>query len=130
MGSAPQPTEPIDLEERCVCVECGQANVIGETFCNACGVALEEDGEGASVTPLEPLPIGTVLADTYRLTALFSTGQENRYRAIRQTDDGQSYLIAERSSDQADVHSGGAFQLFEQLSTIQHPALMLPPRPV
>ncbi len=126
MGSAPQPTEPIDLEERCVCVECGQANVIGETFCTACGVALEEDGEGASVTPLEPLPIGTVLADTYRLTALFSTGQENRYRAVRQTDDGQSYLIAERSSDQANVHSGGAFQLFEQLSTIQHPALMLP----
>ena len=75
-------------------LKCGQANIIGETFCTACGVALEEDGEGESVTPLEPLPIGTVLADAYRVTALLSTGQENRYRAVRQTADGQTYLIA------------------------------------
>ena len=122
MGSAPLTTEPIELEESCVCGECGQANVIGETFCTACGVALEEDSEGESVTPLEPLPIGTVLADTYRLTALLSTGQENRYRAVRQTDDGQTYLIAERSSDQAD----GSFRLSEQLAEIHHPALILP----
>ena len=126
MGSAPLTTEPIELEESCVCGECGQANVIGETFCTACGVALEEDSEGESVTPLEPLPIGTVLADTYRLTALLSTGQENRYRAVRQTDDGQTYLIAERSSDQADAHLGGAFRLSEQLAEIHHPALILP----
>ena len=126
MGSAPLTTEPIDLEESCVCGECGQANVIGETFCTACGVALEEDGEGESVTSLEPLPIGTVLAAPYRLTALLSTGQENRYRAVRQTDDGQTYLIAERSSDQADAHLGGAFRLSEQLVEIRHPALILP----
>ena len=126
MGSAPLTTAPTDLEESCVCGECGQANVIGETFCTACGVALEEDGEGEPVPPLEPLPIGTVLADTYRLTALLSTGQENRYRAVRQTDDGQTYLIAERSSDQADAHSDGAFRLSEQLAEIHHPALILP----
>jgi len=126
MGSAPLTTEPIELEEGCVCGECGQANVIGETFCTACGVALEEDREGESVTSLEPLPIGTVLADTYRLTALLSTGQENRYRAVRQTDDGRTYLIAERSSDQADAHLGGAFRLSEQLAEIHHPALILP----
>ena len=126
MGSAPLMTEPIDREESCVCGECGQANVIGETFCTACGVALEEESAGASLTSLEPLPIGTVLADTYRLTALLSTGQENRYRAVRQTDDGRTYLIAERSSDQADAHLGGAFRLFEQLAEIHHPALILP----
>lgn len=126
MGSAPLTTEPTDREESCVCVECGQANIIGETFCTACGVALEEEGEGESVTSLEPLPIGTVLADAYRLTALLSTGQENRYRAVRQTDDGQTYLIAERSSDQADTHLGGAFRLAEQLAEIHHPALILP----
>lgn len=126
MGSAPLTTEPIELEESCVCGECGQANIIGETFCTACGVALEEEGEGESVTSLEPLPIGTVLADAYRLTALLSTGQENRYRAVRQTDDGQTYLIAERSSDQADTHLGGAFRLAEQLAEIHHPALILP----
>ena len=126
MGSAPLMTEPIDREESCVCGECGQANVIGETFCTACGVALEEESEGASLTSLEPLPIGTVLADTYRLTALLSTGQENRYRAVRQTDDGQTSLIAERSSDQAAAHSDGAFRLFEQLVEIHHPALILP----
>ncbi len=122
MGSAPLTTEPTDLEESCVCGECGQTNIIGETFCTACGVALEEDGEGESPAALEPLPIGTVLADTYRLTALLSTGQENRYRAVRQTDDGQTYLIAERSSDQAD----GSFRLSEQLAEIHHPALILP----
>ena len=126
MGSAPLTTAPIDLERSCVCGECGQANVIGETFCTACGVALEEDGEGESPAALEPLPIGTLLADTYRLTALLSTGQENRYRAVRQTDDGQTYLIAERSSDQADAHSDGAFRLSEQLAEIHHPALILP----
>lgn len=126
MGSTPLMTEPIDREERCVCVECGQANVIGETFCTACGVALEEEGEGGSATSLEPLPIGTVLADAYRLTALLSTGQENRYRAVRQTDDSQTYLIAERSSDWADTHAGGAFRLFEQLADIHHPALIFP----
>ncbi len=126
MASAPLMTEQRDLEESCVCVECGQANIIGETFCTACGVALEEEGEGESITPLEPLPIDTVLAETYRLTALLSTGQENRYRAVRQTDDGQTYLIAERSDDQADAHSGGAFRLSEQLAEIHHPALILP----
>lgn len=126
MGSAPLMTEPTDREESCVCVECGQANVIGETFCTACGVALEEEGEGGAATSLEPLPIGTVLADAYRLTALLSTGQENLYRAVRQTDDGQTYLIAERSSDQADTHLGGAFRLAEQLAEIHHPALILP----
>ena len=126
MGSAPLTTAPIDLEEFCVCGECGQANVIGEIFCTACGVALEEDGEGESPAALEPLPIGTLLAGTYRLTALLSTGQENRYRAVRQTDDGQTYLIAERSSDQAGAHSDGAFRLSEQLAEIHHPALILP----
>ena len=126
MASAPLMTEPTDREENCVCIECGQANVIGETFCTACGVALEEDGEEESPTNLEPLPIGTLLADTYRLTAFLSTGQENRYRAVHQTDDGQTYLIAERSSDQADAHAGGAFRLSEQLAAIQHPALILP----
>ena len=122
MASAPLMTEPTDREEVCVCVECGQANVIGETFCTACGVALEEESEGESVPPLEPLPIGTVLADTYRVTALLSTGQENRYRAVRQTDDAQTYCIAERSSDQA----AGMFRLSEQLAAIHHPALILP----
>lgn len=126
MASAPLMTEQRDLEESCVCVECGQANIIGETFCTACGVALEEEGEGESVTSLEPLPIGTVLVETYRLTALLSNGQENRYRAVRQTDDGRTYLIAERSDDQADTHSGGAFRLSEQLTEIHHPALILP----
>ena len=126
MGSAPLTTAPIDLEGSCVCGECGQANVIGEIFCTACGVALEEDGEGESPAALEPLPIGTLLADTYRLTSLLSTGQENRYRAVRQTDDGQTCLIAERSSDQADAHSDGAFRLSEQLAEIHHPALILP----
>ena len=77
MASAPLMTEQRDLEESCVCVECGQANISGETFCAACGVALEEEGEGQSVTSFEPLPIGTILADSYRLTTLLSTGQEN-----------------------------------------------------
>ncbi len=126
MGSAPLTTAPTDLEESCVCGECGQANVIGETFCTACGVALEEDGEGEPVPPLEPLPIGTVLADTYRLTALLSTGQENRYRAVDQTDDSLTYLIAERPNDQTDAHAGDVFRLFEQLAAIRHPALTLP----
>ena len=126
MGSTPLMTEPIDREESCVCGECGQANVIGETFCTACGVALEEESERESATSLEPLPIGTVLADTYRLTELLSTGQENRYRAVGQTDDSQTYLIAERSRDQAAAHVGGAFRLSEQLVEIHHPALILP----
>ncbi len=126
MASAPLMTEQRDLEERCVCVECGQANSIGETFCAACGVALEEAGERESAAPLEPLPIGTVLADTYRLTTLLATGQENRYRAVRQTDEDRPYLIAERASDQTAAHPGGAFRLFEQLAEIHHPALILP----
>ena len=126
MASAPLMTEQRDLEESCVCVECGQANIIGETFCAACGVALEEAGGRESAAPLEPLPIGTVLADTYRLTTLLATGQENRYRAIRQTDEERPYLIAERSNDQTAAHPGGAFRLFEQLAEIRHPALILP----
>ncbi len=126
MASAPLMTEQRDADECCVCVECGQTNASGEIFCIACGVALEEDGEGASVPSLTPLPIGTILAETYRLTALLSTGQENRYQAIRQTDDGRTYLIAERASDQADVYWGGTFRLFEQLAQIHHPALTLP----
>ena len=126
MGAVPLMTEPVGSEDSRVCVECGQANVIGETFCTACGVSLEEGGEGVSVSRFEPLPIGTILADTYRLTSLLSTGQENRYRAVRQTDEGQTYLIVERSSDQTDAHSGGAFGLAEQLAALHHPALILP----
>ena len=126
MASAPLLTEQRDLEESCVCVECGQANISGETFCAACGVALEEEGQGQSVTSLEPLPIGTILADSYRLTALLSTGQENRYRAVRQTDEDRPYLIAERSSDQTAAQPGGAFRLSAQLTAIHHPALILP----
>ncbi len=126
MASAPLMTEQRDLEESCVCVECGQANIVGETFCTACGVALEEAGERESVPPLEPLPIGTVLADSYRLTTLLSTGQENRYRAVCQTDEDRPYLVAERSNDQTDTHPSGAFRLSEQLAEIHHPALILP----
>ena len=126
MASAPLMTEQRDLEESCVCVECGQVNIIGETFCAACGVALEEAGERESVTPLEPLPIGTVLADTYRLITLLSTGQENRYRAVCRTDEDRPYLIAERPSDQTDTHPSGASRLSEQLAEIHHPALILP----
>ena len=122
MGSAPLMTEPIDIEESLVCAECGQANVLGEIFCTACGVSLEEGG--VSVSLFEPLTLGTILADTYRLTSILSTGQENRYQAVRQTDAGQTYLIAERLSDQTDA--GGAFELSEQLAAIHHPALILP----
>ena len=126
MGSAPLMTEPMDVEEGLVCAECGQANISGEIFCPACGVSLEEEGAGVSVPLFEPLTIGTLLADTYRITSILSTGQENRYQAIRQTEAGQTYLIAERSSDRTDGRLGGAFGLSQELAAIHYPALILP----
>lgn len=126
MGSAPLMTEPIEVGESLVCAECGQANVTGEIFCTACGVSLEEEDNGVSVPLFEPLPIGSLLADTYRITVIFSTGQENRYQAIRQADAGQTYLVAERPNDRTDDRPAGAFGLSEQLAAIHHPALILP----
>ena len=133
MGSAPLMSESPDAEGSLVCAECGQANLVGEIFCTACGVSLEEGGETLLVSACEPLDIGALLADTYRITAILSTGQENQYQAIHQAVEEQGYHIAERALPAGDISDdtledppNGLFALAKELLEIHHPALVLP----
>jgi len=142
MGSAPLSTDAGCVEATVVCTECGQANPVEETYCSACGVALEESDETVSNSLLAPLTVGTILADTYLITSVVSTGQENRYQATDQAEDERLFLISERlrdrshglpadstadsAADLAGRERGGLFGLNEHLVDIRHPALLLP----
>ena len=132
MGSAPLSTDAVCVEDSVVCTECGQANPVEETYCSACGVSLEENDETLSNSLLAPLTVGTILADTYRITSVVSIGQENRYQAIDQAEDERLFLISERLRDRSPDLPGserdGLFGLNEHLVDIGHPALLLPER--
>ena len=138
MGSASLSTDAVRVEDSVVCTECGQANPAEETYCNACGVSLEESEETLSNSLLAPLTLGTILADTYLITSVVSTGQENRYQARDQADGERLFLISERlrhrspdvpadsTDDLHDSGPNGLFGLSEHLVAIRHPALLLP----
>ena len=138
MGSAPLSTDAVCVEDTVVCTECGRANPVEETYCSACGVTLEESDETLSNSLLVPLTVGTILADTYLITSVVSTGQENRYQATDQAGDERLFLISERlrdrshdlPADSTDDLTGrerdGLFGLNEHLVDIRHPALLLP----
>lgn len=138
MGSASLSTDAVRVEDSVVCTECGQANPAEETYCNACGVSLEESEETLSNSLLAPLTLGTILADTYLITSVVSTGQENRYQARDQADGERLFLISERlrhrspdvpadsTDDLPDSGPNGLFGLSEHLVAIRHPALLLP----
>ena len=138
MGSAPLSADAVRVEDTVVCTECGQANTVEETYCSACGVTLEESDENLSNSMLAPLTVGTILADTYLITSVVSTGQENRYQATRQAEDERLFLISERLRDRshdlpndstpdlAGRERDGLFGLNEHLVDIRHPALLLP----
>jgi len=138
MGSAPLSTDAVCVEDTVVCTECGRANPAEEIYCGACGVTLEESNETLSNSLLAPLTVGTILADTYLITSVVSTGRENRYQATDQAGDERLFLISERlrdrshdlPADSTDDFAGrerdGLFGLNEHLVDIQHPALLLP----
>jgi len=60
------------------CPECGQENPAEETYCTACGAALQNE---PLPPPLAPLPLGTFLAETYSIETVEPLGRENRYLA-------------------------------------------------
>ncbi len=138
MSSASLSTNAVGVEDSAACTECGQANPVEETYCSACGVSLEESEETLSNSLLASLTVGTILADTYLITAVVSTGQENRYQAIDQADGDRLFLISERLRDRSpdsaenstddlfDRVPDGLFGLSGHLVDIRHPALLLP----
>ena len=101
------------------CPQCDQQNPSGETYCVACGSALQEAAAEASL-PL--LPPGTIIADAYVVEIGESFDFENRYRATRLDDASVRVLLRERPLTGAAVLS----TLAEQTAGLSHPALVLP----
>ncbi len=81
------------------CPECGQENPAEETYCTACGAALQSE---PLPPPLIPLTPGTLLADTYAIETAEPFGRENRYLAVDTTAAGVTVLLRERASEDAE----------------------------
>lgn len=104
-----------------LCPECGQENPAEETYCTACGAALQNEPSPPPLTPLTP---GTLLAETYTIETVDPLGQENRYLAGDTSAPGANVLLRERGTEDA-----GSFQAFiDRTSELKHPAFLIPDR--
>jgi serine/threonine protein phosphatase PrpC len=105
-----------------LCPQCEQQNPPEETYCAACGAALEASSSSASLTPLSP---GTLLADgTYCIESSEALDFENRYHARRSHPSGDRVLLRERAGAEA----GLLRAVVEQTKSVSHPALVVPER--
>lgn len=121
MSAVSQPASfPLPLTDL-PCPECGQENPAEETYCMACGAALQSE---PLPPPLVPLEQGALLAETYTIETVEPLGRENRYLAIDTTMAGVNVLLRERATEDAQ-----AFQAFiDRTSTLKHPAFLIPDR--
>lgn len=101
------------------CPYCNQQNLPQDTYCTACGSALQE---GSSQAVLTLLPAGTLLAGNYVIETSESFDFENRYRAVRVDNAHARVLLRERPLEDAAVLQ----TLAEQVSGLSHPALVVP----
>lgn len=119
MNALPEPASFLSLPEVMTCPECGQENPPEETYCSACGAALQSDPAPPLLTPLA---LGTRLADTYVIETAEPQGCENRYHAMRENDTSHGVLLRERASEEAESFRA----VVEQTTGIAHPALLVP----
>ena len=121
MSAVSQPASLPLLSTDISCPECGQENPAEETYCTACGAALQSE---PLPPPLTPLALGTLLAETYVLETVEPFGRENRYLAVDMTTTGVTVLLRERSSEDAE-----SFQTFiQRTAELKHPAFLIPDR--
>jgi serine/threonine protein phosphatase PrpC len=110
------------------CPQCGQDNPPEETFCLACGVALDEESETGLETlneALAPLAVGDVVAERWIVESVETHGDENRYQARLQGEDAARVILRERASE--DAESLLALEArTTRLSDASHPALLIP----
>ena len=108
-----------------LCPQCGENNPPEETFCLACGVALDEEGEETHHGALSPLASGEVVAGRWIVESVETHGNENRYQARLQGQDGNRIMLCERAKSDAE----SLFALEARtagLSDSAHPALLIP----
>ncbi|HXG20669.1 MAG TPA: Stp1/IreP family PP2C-type Ser/Thr phosphatase [Methylomirabilota bacterium] len=104
------------------CPQCEQQNPPEETYCAACGAALEAASSSVALTPLAP---GTLLADgAYRIESSEALDFENRYHATRSDQPGTRVLLRERAGVEAEILRA----VFEKTEGVSHPALVIPER--
>lgn len=119
MSAVPQETTvPSPTAEGVSCPQCAWDNPPEETYCIACGAALNDDPAAAL---LSPLPVGTVLADLYCIESVEPCGRENRYRAVCQDEVGSRVVLRERARDEAEPLQ----RLIERTTSLTHPALVI-----
>ena len=99
------------------CPQCAQENPSEESYCVACGAALENE---ALDSLLAPLAAGTVLAD-YQIETVEPHHYENRYRAVRCDEGDGRVVLRERASEAAESFRA----LAERTAGITHPALLV-----
>ena len=103
------------------CPECGQGNPAEETYCTACGAALQNE---PLPPPLLPLELGTLLVETYCIETVDPLGQENRYMASDTSAAGGSVLLRERATENASAFH----ECVERTAELKHPAFLIPDR--
>jgi len=113
-------TEPLSSAVS-FCPECAQENPATESYCVACGAALNGDSLEAVLIPLTP---GTVLCDLYVVEAVEPLGRENRYYARRQREADGRVLLRERECEEAEALRA----LAECTAELTHPAMFVPER--
>ncbi len=121
MSAVSQPASfPLPLTDL-LCPECGQENPAEETYCTACGAALQSELQPPPLVPLTP---GTLVAETYTIETVDPLGQENRYLAVDTNAPGVNVLLRERATEDA-----GSFQaLIDRTAELKHPAFLIPDR--
>ncbi len=120
MSAVPQEAAvPSPTAEGISCPQCARENPPEETYCTACGAALNDD---PAAPLLSPLSAGTVLTDLYRIESVEPRGRENRYRAVCQDEVGSRVVLRERARDEAEPLR----RLVERTTGLTHPALVVP----
>src|SRR5262249_37266329 len=119
MNALPEPASSLSLPEVTICPECGQESPPEETYCSACGAALQSDPAPPPLTPLAP---GARLADMYVIETAEPQGRENRYHAVQENDIGREVLLCERANEESESFRA----LIERTTGIAHPALLVP----
>ncbi len=103
------------------CPQCEISNPVEETYCIACGSALDGVVARESLTLLSA---GAVLADAYVIESTEECTFENRYRAVHIDKTDARVVLRERAIEEAGILSA----LAEQTANLTHPALVLPER--
>ncbi len=110
------------------CPQCGEDNPSEETFCLSCGVALNEETQDRLDTrngALSSLAVGDVVAERWIVESVETHGDENRYQARLQGQDGARVMLRERAS--GDAESLVALEARTAgLLDLAHPALLIP----